>query len=218
MIRIIRQIALDHSGGFYLFKINEDKANKICKNFFFLKRYLDEVFQNCPNDYFKVGPRSSNLKFKIPVKMIEIQGHEVSSLVRFGLEFNKDRFQENHLKVQSFMLENDNNTIAIEVPTWIEPNEIDGYSNIFKSDFPLTGHIDILRVEDDKIWVWDYKPRAIKEKFAATQVYFYTVMLSKRTGIEIDKFRCGYFDKDYAFLFRPEKDVIVKNQELTTFI
>ncbi|MBU4503046.1 MAG: PD-(D/E)XK nuclease family protein [Nanoarchaeota archaeon] len=72
----------------------------------------------------------------------------------------------------------------------------------------MTGHIDILRIEDEKIWVWDYKPNAHKEKYASTQTYFYALMLSKRTGIPLDDFRCGYFDQNHAFAFKPEEKII----------
>ena len=67
------------------------------------------------------------------------------------------------------------------------------------------GHIDVLRVEDGAIWVWDYKPNASLEKYAATQVFFYALMLSKRTGIPLEKFRCGYFDSYNCYMFKPEE-------------
>ncbi len=101
------------------------------------------------------------------------------------------------------MLENDDKTIAMEVPVWLNDKEFENFLRVFRSDEPLTGHIDILRVEEDKIWVWDYKPNAIEEKFAATQIYFYCLMLSNRTGIPLERFRCGYFDDRHTFVFDP---------------
>ena len=77
------------------------------------------------------------------------------------------------------------------------------YEELFGTTEPLTGHIDLVTIEDGKIWVWDYKPNAHKEKYADTQVYFQSLMLSKRTGIPLDKFRCGYFDWDRAYMFKP---------------
>jgi hypothetical protein len=47
--------------------------------------------------------------------------------------------------------------------------------------------------------LWDYKPNAAKEKTAAQQVWFYMVMLSKRTGIPIGQIKGGYFDECDAF-------------------
>ena len=101
------------------------------------------------------------------------------------------------------MLENDYETVAIEVPIWLNADEIPRYEELFGTTEPLTGHIDLVTIEDGKIWVWDYKPNAHKEKYADTQVYFYSLMLSKRTGIPLDKFRCGYFDWDRAYMFKP---------------
>ena len=88
------------------------------------------------------------------------------------------------------------------------PSELPNYKRIFNSDEPLTGHIDVLQIEDDKIWVWDYKPNAQLEKYATTQTFFYALMLSKRTGIPLDNFRCGYFDENVAYLFKPDEDNI----------
>ena len=108
------------------------------------------------------------------------------------------------------MLENDNNTIAMEIPIWLFPNEVGDYKTVFKSNDVLSGHIDVLRIEDDKICIWDYKPNAQKERYASTQIFFYALMLSRRTGLSLDKFRCGYFDSNYAFLFKPEEKSLEK--------
>ncbi|MEK6816177.1 MAG: PD-(D/E)XK nuclease family protein, partial [Nanoarchaeota archaeon] len=103
---------------------------------------------------------------------------------------------------------NDNQTIAMEIPIWMMPNELDCFRPLLKSDEPLTGHIDVLRIQDGKVWIWDYKPNAHLEKYASTQTYFYALMLSGRTGIPLEKFRCGYFDKYYAYVFKPELDLL----------
>lgn len=186
----------------------------LCGDFIRLREYLDNVFEDCPNDYFNAGPRSSALRFKINPNLIEIQGHEISSLARFGLE-NNERYNTAHSKVQVFMLENDNSTIGVEVPIWLEPDELNNFRELFGEELPLTGHIDVLRVDNDKIWIWDYKPKAHKEEFACTQVYFYALMLSKRTGISLENFRCGYFDDKYAFVFRPEEVKLEQNKRLS---
>jgi len=102
----------------------------------------------------------------------------------------------------------------VEVPIWIKKDELNNFNGIFDSDEPLTGHIDILRIEDGKIWVWDYKPKAFDEKYAATQVFFYSLMLSKRSGIPLSRFRCGYFDERYAFIFKPELKNLIKESLL----
>ncbi|MEK6835830.1 MAG: PD-(D/E)XK nuclease family protein, partial [Nanoarchaeota archaeon] len=120
-------------------------------------------------------------------------------------------------RIQVFLLENDNNTIAMEVPIWVYPNELKEFTNVFKIKSPLTGHIDVLRIEDNKIWIWDYKPGAYYERYAQTQVYFYALMLSKRTNINLENFRCGYFDEKYAYAFKPDLKLI-ENKPILEFV
>ncbi|MBM3199699.1 PD-(D/E)XK nuclease family protein [Candidatus Woesearchaeota archaeon] len=201
-------------GWYYHYRIHDDKAANLTNGFISLKDYLYKVFKNCPNDYFDKGPRGSALKFKLPLGIKQEVGHEVSMLTKYGLEVNDERFSSNHSKVQMFMLEHDHKTIAIEVPLWAECSEIDHFKDVFRCEEPLTGHIDVLRIEDGKIWIWDYKPNARLEEYAATQTYFYALMLSKRTGIPLENFMCGYFDSAYAFMFKPEKNVIKVNKKL----
>ena len=213
----IRNVNLDHPGGIYLYRIHDLKLNSLCDGYGGLKKYLNGVFNNCPNDYFLKGPRSSALKFKLNLDPIKINGHEISQLARTSLKINKDRYKTNHSRVQVFMLEFDDKTIATEIPIWLKNNEIDEYSKIFNSNDALSGHIDLLRIENEKIWVWDYKPNANKEKYASTQIYFYALMLSKRTGLDLDNFRCGYFDDNSAYIFKPKQDLISKYKSLNEF-
>jgi len=189
-------------GWFYHYRVHLPKTESLCNNgFSVLKDYLLDVKDNCPDDYFQKGPRGSALRMHLDVDIKKISGHEISELARLGLE--SEKFKTAHSNVQMFMLQNDNNTISIEVPIWLLDKELPNYVQLFDSHDPLTGHIDALRVEDGNIWVWDYKPNAAKEKYASTQTNFYALMLSQRTGIPITKFRCGYFDDVHAFVFKP---------------
>lgn len=207
---VISYTTLDHKGGFYMYRIHNPKVSMLCTDGFEpLKSYLYTVFNSRPDHYFNNGgPRSSSLKFKLPTDLLEVRGHEVSNLAKYGLNENEARYKANHTKVQMFMLENDSSTLAIEVPIWLEPYELEQYKEIFDSEEPLSGHIDVLRVEDGKIWVWDYKPNACKEKYAATQTYFYALMLSRRTGIPLANFRCGYFDDKNTYVFKPHESFL----------
>ncbi len=207
MIFILRQKQLPHKGGSYIYGINVNKVENLCNNGFKnLKSFLLSVLDNCPNNLFNSGPRSSQLKLKFEnLKLTEIKNHEISLLTKKSLEKYNGFFRTAHSKVQMFMLENDRNTIAMEIPIWLYPKELNDYEKIFNSRESLTGHIDLLKVDDDLIWVWDYKPNAHKEEFASTQVYFYALMLSKRTNIPLEKIRCGYFDDNFTFVFKPEE-------------
>lgn len=92
------------------------------------------------------------------------------------------------------MLANDSATIAVEVPVYLHPNEAPD----LQLTGALTGHIDVLQIRGDKVWILDYKPDAKREKRAKFQLYLYARALSVRTGIPLSRFGLAYFDdKDY---------------------
>ncbi len=212
---MIKQIYLQHPGGLYYYRCHNIKIDRLV-SFPALKQYLHDMFDKCPNEYFNGGPRSSMLKFKLDnLDLRSVSGHEVNSLARNALKHSNE--ESNHSKVESYMLEHDSNTIAVEVPLWLHNNEIANFKELFKEVRPLTGHVDVLRIEDGKVWIWDYKPNAHREKYAATQIFFYALMMSKRTGIGIEHFRCGYFDDRNAFVYKPEIQM-AGSYELKDFI
>ncbi len=217
---MIRSKFFDHKGGFYFYKVHKPKCEGLAGNGLQpLMKFLNEMFSSCPDSYFDSGPRSSALKFKLPeVDVSCLTGHPASAMAKLGLEMNAKRYKSNHMKVQMCMLEHDHTTVAMEVPIWLNPEELKCYSELFKCEEPLTGHIDVLGVEDGNVWIWDYKPNAHLEKFASTQTYLYALMLSRRTGVPLDKFRCGYFDKYYAFVFKPKHDILKASEQICSFI
>jgi ATP-dependent exoDNAse (exonuclease V) beta subunit len=147
---------------------------------------------------------------KFDVEVAKTKGHEVCELARQGLEEN--RYNSAHSNVQMFMLAHDNHTISMEVPIWLMSEELPNYEDFFNTKEALSGHIDALRIEDGYVWIWDYKPNAHKEKYASTQVNFYAIMLSQRTGVPIERFRCGYFDDEHAFMFKPLTRDVLKSK------
>jgi len=204
---VVKWLNLEHPGGMYIYRVHDQKIKAFCKKdpeLMKLGNFISSLFDSCPHENFNKGPRGSSLKFRTEHDILELYGHQVSILAKYGLEANKDRFKSNHSKVQLFMLENDRNTVAIEVPIWMNSDELGGFKSLFGSNEPLSGHIDVLGIDEENIWVWDYKPNANKERYASTQVYFYALMLSKRTGIPLERFRCGYFDWERAYVFKPE--------------
>ncbi|MHC1604359.1 MAG: hypothetical protein ACXQTP_00080 [Candidatus Methanofastidiosia archaeon] len=147
---------------------------------------------NCPHFLFYQEPRASSMRK--PRKYVHRIRHPITKFTKYAKDIYRNRYNSNHTRVEMFLLENDIKTVAIEVPVWFEANEAEemGFT------YPLTGHIDVLRLTD-KIEVWDYKPKAEKERYASTQVYWYVHMLSKRLDIPIDDFRCGYFDEKICY-------------------
>ncbi|MBT3405860.1 hypothetical protein HN419_01705 [Candidatus Woesearchaeota archaeon] len=211
---MIRHTSFKH-GWFYHYRLHSQKIDNLCiENYNSLRLFLDEMFRDCPDVHFTTGPRSSALRFNLDIPEDDIKvikGHEISAMAQIGLDVG--RYKTAHSNVQVTMLEMDDNTLAVEVPIWIMPEELEAMSGCKFGDFfedvgPLSGHIDALCVENGDIWIWDFKPKAHKEKYATTQIYFYALMLSKRTGIPLEHFRCGYFDEHLAYVFKPELDYL----------
>jgi len=171
-----------------------------------LSNYLIEMSSKCPHDKFLSGPRSSALKMKSLAKPIEVPANDVCRLAKEGLEWGLQGTA--HGNVQLHMLKNDFKTIGVEIPLWLDENEYSQMGLKFKESGPISGHIDLVRIEDDKIWIWDFKPKAHKEKFADMQVLMYAIILSHRTNIPLEEFRCGYFDENTSFVFEPKLGLI----------
>ena len=210
MAEVIVHKSFKH-GWWYHYRIHVLKSKQLCaRTLSPMDKYLHHVKDNCPEEYFSKGPRSSQLRMKFDVDLVEIKNHEVCELARQGLE--SDMYNTAHTNVQMFMLSNDTSTISIEVPIWMLEKEMPDYNHFFNTSEALTGHIDALRIEDGLVWVWDYKPNAHKEKYATTQTNFYAIMLSARSGIPMSKFRCGYFDDEQAFVFKPLTCDVLKSK------
>ena len=118
---VIRQVSFDHKGGWYHYRLHTLKMVDLCKdNLFSLRQYLEKMFHECPHDYFQIGPRSSALKFKLSnLDLKHIKNHDLCDWTIKGLKMNEERYKTNHSKVQVCMLENDNKTIAAEIPLWL---------------------------------------------------------------------------------------------------
>lgn len=196
---MISVISFDH-GWYYHYRLHNQKLILLDEKFSELTRFLKNVEETCPHEFFRKGPRGSKLALSMNAQIQRISGHELSVMTKEALVWNQ--YRTAHSNVECFMLNFDNKTVAVEVPVWFYPGEMPDYEDR-QTNSPLTGHIDILSVYDGKIWVLDYKPKAEKEKYATAQTYVYALMLSKRTGIPITDFMCGYFDEKDAFLFNP---------------
>ena len=173
-----------------------------------LHNFLVSMFSSCPHDKFLKGPRSSSLKFDVGVDLLSVPHHAVCSFAQFGLDWGMQGTA--HGNVQLFMLQNDKDTVGVEVPIWLDEHEYSKLGFSFDEVGSLSGHIDVLRIEDGCVWIWDFKPKAHKEKHADTQVFTYAVMLSFRTGIPLSQFRCGYFDQHNCYVFNPNDSPLAK--------
>lgn len=182
-------------GRFYRFLFD---ARKFLINAGFLDRFLMGLPQNCPNHLFLSGPKASKGDWGFSVSCEPIKCCDLTELAKKGSQLKL--MKRAHENIERFLMLHDVKTFACEVPVWLEPSDFPDYEVRFKTTCCITGHIDILRLEENnQLGLWDYKPNAAKEKTAAQQVWFYMVMLSKRTGIPIGQIKGGYFDECDAF-------------------
>jgi|GEM_PF-492928 len=194
-------ISFAHGDGhFYRFRLDTEKAKNSPAE-------LQEFFQSlcdgdCPNHFFLRPPSSSRLRLSLNDQITRQREHSTVALANdcYGIALYKSA----HENLQAYFLDKDPESISTEVPVWLSAEEYADYKNLFPEGGVLTGHIDLLRLEKDgKIWIWDYKPNAFNEKYAAGQIYSYAVMLSVRTGIPLDDIKCGYFDESNAYTLEP---------------
>ncbi len=194
----IRCYSFAHGKGhYYRFRLAMHKLNRMPQR---LLDFLLALSSNCPNDLFSTGPRASNFEVNLHVDVTHVKTHPCIDYAKAAL--NHRRFKSVHEDVEKYLLENDPDCVATEVPLWLNSAEMKLYHWLHHSKGCLTGHIDVLRCEDDHIVsIWDFKPSAASTITAKGQVYLYALMLSARTGITLDSIRCGYFDDEDAFLF-----------------
>lgn len=203
MSEMIRITAFMHPSPYH-YRTHESKCNSLRSSpQKSLADFLDLMHTECPAEPFSVGPRASKMRFTLPIELEHVTEHSRCLDSTSGLKQNAERFRTAHSQVQCFMLEHDTSTVAVEIPVWMSATELQGFPIEIGDQEYLSGHIDALSVEDGNIWIWDYKPRAMEERFAAVQVALYALMLSTHTGIELSQFRCGYFDPIDCFHFTP---------------
>ncbi len=183
-----------HHGIPYTFLFDEKKIteseNRHKRKFLEYSRNLLET--RLP-DGFSHPPRASRMRFP-QLKCYEID-HPLREFAQYAHRVSLEGSR--HERMETFLMLSDRASVAVEVPVWMTPKE----SQLFDSN--LTGHIDLVRLTD-KIEIWDYKPYASREIFASCQVYWYCRMLSTRLSIDIDEFRCGFFDAYNVYVIEPE--------------
>jgi hypothetical protein len=199
----MRTHSFDHKPAFYRYRVALARTAALPEP---MADYLQALFTDCPNHLFRQTVfrasqvRRSGLAVEIP--LTRTKDHDIIALAGRSEAFTS--VSSRHENLQKYFLEHNPHTMACEVPVWMESWEFEDYARILKTRDTLTGHIDVLRREDDgRLGVWDYKPRAAAERSADIQVFLYALMLSLRTGLPLTTFLCGYFDEQDAYVFRP---------------
>lgn len=201
-----------HNGLSYSFKYHKPKLEILCR-YPGLADYLKNLDSKCPDKIFNENQRCSQLPINIEISRKEDYNHacKLAGLALRACRRNRER----HSSVEEFMLINDSCTVACEVPVWFwEKNLNTG----------ICGHIDLLQLRQNKIFILDFKPEASREDVSkvASQLYLYASGLSFRTAIPLSEFRCAWFDDKVYCDFNPaESKVRIKgskpvNREVTT--
>jgi ATP-dependent exoDNAse (exonuclease V) beta subunit len=102
-----------------------------------------------------------------------------------------------HTSVEEFFLKNDDRTVCTELPVFLNPTEIPSLN----LKVPLTGHIDLVQVRFDKVWILDYKPNLNRPEEYSSQLYLYREALSRRTGIPKDEILLAAFNEKSFFVY-----------------
>ena len=188
-----------------------------------LRTHFEAVLNGkVPNDYFnsKDLPRISQFKIKgVKRSYLKIFSKK---LIRRGiietydnnsklLTFTKnvfENYEENsnsinkpgHNSILKNILIKDENSLAIEVPIWKE-----------FQDTCLTGHIDLIQLENKTLKIIDYKPEG-NFLISLPQVAMYGLIIKKI--FDIDDLRCVSFNKEEAWEYDPR--ILV--EDITSFL
>ena len=192
-----------------------------------LKTYLENVTAkdrgaiSFPHHIFTITPnntqqesRASKLSMQLLKITHQAKNNHANRLAELALKiaFNN---RARHQAVQDFMLINDSTTIATEVPVYLTDTDINYFGdrgfgfNLKDCQTPITGHIDILQIRNNLIYILDYKPEAERIK-PIEQLTVYALALAARTKIPVKDFKCAWFDERNYYEFFPLKAVYEK--------
>jgi hypothetical protein len=117
----------------------------------------------------------------------ETKQSELTKLTNDVFDLFKDRLKPNHDHILKHILREDNKSIATEIPIW---------TKIPKS---LTGHIDLLRNEEDIIQVVDYKPEGNFIR-SLPQVAYYGFLIKRKFDQNV---QCISFNRNMEWSYDP---------------
>jgi len=174
-----------------------------------IRTYLESMLRDCPHALFRHTDRASSSKaaFDLSQAAVTAKQNFATRLAGLVLPTIKDNHKR-HEALQRFMLLNDSVTVAVEVPVYFLPEDLEHMQRRLNFDIPLTvsdaitGHIDFLQVRNGAIHILDYKPDAPTNK-PIQQLTIYALALSRLTGLRLFDFKCAWFNQDGYFEFYP---------------
>ena len=194
-----------HLGKLFLFQerhaLKEEKLKALRA---YLERVIDRnkedkpfphhIFTAAPSD-----PKKDSRASKMNMELLDItkitKFNSANRLADLATKATISNYKR-HEDVQDFMLINDSVTLAAEVPVYLTQADISYFK---RSDFnfnftdyktPITGHIDVLQIRNNLIYILDYKPEAHKIN-PIKQLTIYTLALAARTKIPVKDFKCA---------------------------
>jgi hypothetical protein len=193
----IRVKSLEHHNFYIRYRLHTANVKTLPPS---LQEFLLGIFDAIPQELFTHpdNPGCSGLRQDHAIEMEKSASHAIIDSAQKSRSHIK--FKSRHENLQQWFLLNDAHAIAAELPVWTTEEESRKHLDL---SFPLTGHIDLLRYDNSKIEIWDYKPKAHREKWAKIQVLYYARLLSLRTKTPLENIVCGYFDEAVAFTFCP---------------
>lgn len=181
-----------HHQQIYPFTYHNLKLNLNSKQFPQLKRYINWVERSLPTNIFLSGPRASQCIINKKIKT-KPKNSIAPELAKLSLAL-QGKNQSAHEAVEQFFLYNDSTTICTELPVFLNPKE----TTEFNIDTPLTGHIDIIQIRNNKVYIMDYKPNLNHPEHYIGQLTAYKQALHKRTQIPEDTIITSVFNEyDY---------------------
>ncbi len=222
-IQELKRRDFKHQSVTYPFRWKEECLNIINNNQLKLGLYnfLNDLWrENFPRDIFMSNdnPRASMLKFygsydeHLKFEYIEdffkdeLKAYDSSFFLckyvqKVFEHYKKNRIgkKPDHPPILTYIITNDNNTIAIESPVW-KPIENSSLFNI--------GHIDIILFINGFLIIADYKQDENEIYRSLPQLTAYGILLKDRLedyGVHINNsLLCIGFSKDMAYSFNPE--------------
>lgn len=200
--KIIETHKYDH-GVIYLYQHHKFKLEKISKPALKgLYKYLNlvksgkidkQVFANSLK-------RASDAKLNILDNLNVVKtNNNICTIAKMAVEIASEN-RKRHWFVEKTMLDNDTATIATEIPVYLDTSHsnMPFLKSLATTDGFITGHIDILQVKNDCVYILDYKPNAQKEK-PLGQLFVYACCLSHLAGVHFAKIKLAWFDESDYF-------------------
>ena len=123
-----------------------------------------------------------------------VNAQQLPELTKLAL-ITQQKNQSPHETVEQFFLINDGTTVCTELPVFINPKEIPS----LRINTPITGHIDIIQIKYDKLYILDYKPNLRHPEHYISQLQLYKKAIHERTKIPEDNIIPAVFN-EHAYI------------------